>query len=111
MTKKAVLDTNPDILGLLIFPLYDNNPKYGIREVLQNAIDACKERELLENCNNRSYIPNINLKISTQEKTITIIDNGIGMDEDIIINYYLVSGASFRNSEYRLHIKKENIPN
>ena len=99
VTRKAVLDTNPDILGLLILPLYDNDPRYGIREILQNSIDACKERKILELRSGRDYNPQINLYINSQDNTIVISDNGIGMDEDIIINYFLISGASFRNSE------------
>ncbi len=99
VTRRAVLDTNPDILGLLILPLYDNDPRYGIREILQNAIDACKERALLEEKKGNNYNSLINVFINTKENTVVISDNGIGMDEDIIINYFLISGASFRNSE------------
>lgn len=99
VTRRAVLDTNPDILGLLILPLYDNDPRYGIREILQNAIDACKERTLLEERKGNRYSSLIKIFIDTQENTVVISDNGTGMDEDIIINYFLISGASFRNSE------------
>lgn len=110
VTRKAVLDTNPDILGLLILPLYDNDPRYGIREVLQNAIDACKERKILELKNGRDYTPQINVFINRQDNTIVISDNGIGMDEDIIINYFLISGASFRNSEeWSKHFTTDDI--
>ena len=87
VTRRAVLDTNPDILGLLILPLYDNDPRYGIREILQNAIDACKERTLLEERKGNRYSSLIKIFIDTQENTVVISDNGTGMDEDIIINY------------------------
>lgn len=110
VTRKATLDTNPDILKLLIYPLYDDNPKYGIRELLQNAVDACNERKILSENRNISYNPLINLWIDTKKSTVTIQDNGIGMDADIIINYYLVSGASFRNSDlWNKHFMKDKM--
>jgi molecular chaperone HtpG len=33
------------ILKLMVGPLYNEDPSYGVRELLQNAIDACLERE------------------------------------------------------------------
>lgn len=100
VTRRAVLDTNPDILKLLIHPLYDEEAKYGIRELLQNAVDACNEREELESRrNNISYHPQIRVEINRDRREISVLDNGIGMTADIIINYFLISGASFRNSE------------
>ena len=34
-----------DILKLLVGPLYNDEPAYAIRELIQNAVDACLERE------------------------------------------------------------------
>lgn len=100
VTKRAVLDTNPDILKLLIHPLYNEEAKYGIRELLQNAIDACNEREELEKQNeNSDYAPQVRVEIDRSKNTFSITDNGLGMNADIIINYFLISGASFRDSE------------
>lgn len=99
VTKRAVLDTNPDILKLLIYPLYNEESKYGIRELLQNAVDACNEREEIEKRQgNDVYQPQIHVEIDREKNQLCITDNGIGMTEDIIINYFLISGASFRNS-------------
>lgn len=100
VTKRAVLDTNPDILKLLIYPLYNEESKYGIRELLQNAIDACNEREELERKKgNTSYQSQIRVEIDKEKNEFRITDNGLGMTENIIINYFLISGASFRNSD------------
>lgn len=98
--RKAIIDTNPDILKLLIYPLYDEDPRFGIRELIQNAVDACNERKVLEQSKgNFTYQGQISVNIDSKNDTITIKDNGIGMNAEIIINYYLISGASFRNSE------------
>lgn len=100
VTRRAVLDTNPDILKLLIHPLYDEDAKYGVRELLQNAVDACNEREEIERRNgNTLYFPKIQVEINRDKQEISVLDNGTGMTADIIINYFLISGASFRNSE------------
>lgn len=99
VTKRAFLDTNPDILKLLIYPLYNEESKYGIRELLQNAIDACNEREKIERRKgNDEYTPQVIVEIDRVRNEFCITDNGLGMTEDVIINYFLISGASFRNS-------------
>ena len=99
VTKEAKLTANPDITKLLIAPLYGSNPSYGARELIQNATDACRERKEIEKqSGNTEYKGEVTVKLSTTEKTFTIIDNGIGMNEDVILNYYLVAGSSYRNS-------------
>lgn len=94
--ERIRFDSNPDILKLLVHPLYGKNPAYGVRELLQNAIDACIEKE-------KVLIDKDELKIVitiTEDGNWLIIeDNGIGMNKDILINYFLVAGASFRNSD------------
>lgn len=100
VTRRAVLDTNPDILKLLIYPLYNEESKYGVRELLQNAIDACNERQEIERQEGKeSYQSKVRVEIDREKNQFRIEDNGIGMTEDVIINYFLISGASFRNSE------------
>lgn len=100
VTKEAKLTANPDITKLLIAPLYGNNPTYGVRELIQNATDACRERKEIEKQNgNTDYKGEVTVKLSTVEKTFTITDNGIGMNEDVILNYYLVAGSSYRSSQ------------
>jgi len=93
---------NDEIIKLLIAPLYGDNPTYGVRELIQNAVDACKEREVIENKNgNQEYKPSIIVEIIKDEKKdayFIISDNGIGMDVDVIKNYFLSAGASYRKS-------------
>lgn len=93
---------NQKILPLLVSPLYGDFPQIGIRELLQNSIDACNERYSL-NINkevNEEEIPyEINITIDLDENIFTIEDNGMGMDIDIIKNYFLKIGSSYRYSE------------
>lgn len=90
------LTVNPEIVKLLIRPLYGDRATYGVRELLQNAVDACNEREHLEK--SKSYKGRITIKVDTKSKTFSIEDNGIGMSEEILRDYFLNIGASYRDS-------------
>jgi len=46
--EKIRFDADPELLKLLIGPLYGEDPKYGIRELLQNSVDAVKERSFVD---------------------------------------------------------------
>jgi molecular chaperone HtpG len=90
------LKANEDIIKLLIEPLYGKNAKYGIRELVQNAVDACKEREIVEG---GDYQPGIQIKVWCDgEYFFQVTDNGKGMSLKEIEQYFLTAGASFRSS-------------
>lgn len=91
------LHVNPSILRLLIAPLYGNNPSFGVRELLQNAVDACREREYLKQ--DEKYKGKVTISIDTNDKTLVITDNGIGMTEDVLRDYFLSIGSSYRESD------------
>ena len=96
ITKEARLNANPELLKLLVGPLYDDDPSCGVRELLQNAVDACNERAHLEG---DGYRGQVEIRLDTKAKTLTVTDNGIGMDENVLLNYYLSAGASYRTSD------------
>ncbi|MCH5251057.1 MAG: ATP-binding protein [Lachnospiraceae bacterium] len=111
ITEKVTFDVNKNILFYLAQPLYGKNPSYGIRELIQNASDACKERQALET---EKYIPKITMEVKEEgeNKFFIISDNGIGMTKDVIINYFLVAGSSFRNDiewKKRFLLEDENV--
>jgi hypothetical protein len=93
---------NPDLLKLLVAPLYGEKPEIGIRELLQNAIDAVRERKELD----AHFYPDTNADVTIEIEehshghyNLRISDRGVGMSIDVIQNYFLKAGASFRNSE------------
>ncbi|MDG0809211.1 ATP-binding protein [Cohnella rhizosphaerae] len=103
--EEVTFDSDPALLKLLVAPLYGENPSYGVRELLQNALDACKEREHMElskvQNQNFSYEPVVNISIESNDKNeyyFVINDNGIGMTKETIINFFFKAGASFRRS-------------
>jgi hypothetical protein len=98
--------SGPDLLKLLVGPLYNYEYEVGIRELVQNAVDACKELvDLLGNTpigNGPSDLPDVLVDIHENNDGtgwITVTDRGVGMTADTITHYFLVAGASFRNSD------------
>lgn len=107
--KAAFRAADADLLKLLIAPLYGNRPEVGLRELIQNATDAVKELKQY-----RTDVPESNEleltkqdadvlitieKVGEKEALLTISDKGIGMSPEIIVDYFLAAGASFRRSE------------
>lgn len=111
VTEEVTFNVNRNILFYLAQPLYGGNPSYGIRELIQNASDACKERKIIEK---KKYLPKITMEIKEEEgkQFFIIADNGIGMTKEVIIRYFLVAGSSFRNDiewKKRFCLENENI--
>jgi molecular chaperone HtpG len=112
--KFSFKTADTEMLNLLVKPLYGNKPEIGIRELLQNALDACRERyNYLLNHNKieaNIYKENAKVKISLLKieniYKVVVEDNGIGMNKNVISNYFFNIGASFRNSDAW---KKENV--
>ena len=100
----------PDLLKLLVGPLYGNMPSVGVRELLQNSVDAVRERQSLQRrhpeLDSTALIDQgHDVEISLTEDSplgpfwLTVSDRGSGMSVEIIRDYFLTAGASFRNSD------------
>lgn len=100
--QKISFQVNNELSRLLVAPLYGNRATYGVRELVQNAVDACRERQHLETrTENAAYEPKVTVsieQINEQESLFKIVDNGKGMDIDEIVPYFLNVGVSFRKS-------------
>lgn len=105
---KAGFDSSgPDLLKLLVGPLYDYKHEVGIRELVQNAVDACRERSDFTSgsgSTDASVDTTADVTVTIEENDdgtgwITVTDRGVGMTLDTVIKYYLIAGASFRDSD------------
>lgn len=89
------LSVSNDVIELLIKPLYEqqDNLKVVTRELLQNSLDACKNKGV-----------NANIVISICEKDgeifLEIKDNGIGMNiEDIKVDFLTIAKSSKKDKQ------------
>lgn len=82
-----------------------NTKKCGLREIIQNSIDACNTMKEIKKAklDNRyyEYKPQIDIEIDKEKNKIIVKDNGTGMSEEIINNYFLNVGSSYyASNEY-----------
>lgn len=77
------------LLQLMIHSLYSNKEIF-LRELISNASDALDKLNFLSVSDDKykslKFEPKIEIKMDKDKKTLTIIDNGIGMDKDDLIN-------------------------
>lgn len=99
-----------ELLKLLIGPLYGDDPSYGVRELMQNSIDAVREYDQFvldnpeyANVQRREQEADVVIELGPPDEVtgyavMTISDRGIGMKEEVIRDYFLKAGASYRKS-------------
>lgn len=77
------------LLQLMIHSLYSNKEIF-LRELASNSSDALDKLNFLSVSDDKykslKFEPRIDIKIDKDKKTLTISDNGIGMDKDDLIN-------------------------
>ncbi len=86
-----------EIINLLMGEMLYKRKEACLREILKNSIDACRARQESMEELNEEYMPKITFRSDEVGKLI-IEDNGTGMDEDIIKNYFTKIGQSFYRS-------------
>lgn len=107
--ERTGFSADPHLLTLIVEPLYGAYPEVGVRELMQNAVDAV--RELGAWCEARSVpvdscrLPEQNCDVllefmKREDGTwyLRVTDKGIGMTGETIQNFFLRAGASFRLS-------------
>lgn len=91
------------VTNLLMGEAIYGSKDLGLRELLQNSIDAImvkKDKLKIENHPLKdSYKPTINIDIDEKNDKVIIKDNGMGMNEHIIKNYFLNVGKSYYKSK------------
>jgi hypothetical protein len=70
-----------------------------LRELLKNAVDACRLRKFRSMKDDELYAPIIKFELNSDISELTVTDNGIGMNRYIIENYFTKIGMSFYRSE------------
>ena len=107
--RASLESARADLLKLLIEPLYGDHPGIGIRELIQNAIDAVRELDFIVESTSSGGLTvdkedlegAVVVYFEQDEKGdywVVVADQGIGMTWATVCKYYLTAGASFRQS-------------
>jgi len=107
--ERTGFSADPNLLTLLIEPLYGKEPGVGVRELMQNSVDAVCELHVwceshgktLESLDLPKQDSDVQIDfIQKDDGTwfLQVMDKGIGMTSETIQNYFLRAGASFRQS-------------
>ena len=96
------LDYNA-VTNLLMGEHIYGDKKYGLRELIQNSIDACKTMEesslQMEEFRYQSYQPFISIVLDKDRRQVVLMDNGSGMSIEILKKYFLNVGVSYYASD------------
>ncbi len=101
MAEKKFKTEVADLLHLIIHSLYSNKEIF-LRELISNASDALDKLKYLtltdEKLKSLSFEPRIDISFTTEDqKTLTISDNGIGMnEEDLNANLGTIASSGTR---------------
>ncbi|MEG1567774.1 MAG: ATP-binding protein [Bacteroidales bacterium] len=103
LSKRQVIDL---LMGTKLY----GDPEVALRELLQNSIDACLLRQAQEKKWGTPYNPEIFVKYYSDNGAmiLEVEDNGTGMDQHIIDNYYSKVGTSFYKSTDFYTLKSES---
>lgn len=91
------------VTNLLMGEKIYGDKSLGLRELIQNSIDACKVRCEFEKRNRNAwddeYVPSIKVILDPKKNQVIIKDNGTGMSLEIIKKYFLNVGLSYYRSD------------
>lgn len=80
------------VLDLLCSQIYDS-PLSLLRENVQNAYDAILQRRHID-----ANFTDPEIRITIADQSLSICDNGIGMDEEGLKTHYWTAGSSGKNN-------------
>ncbi len=88
------------VLNLLLGEQIYGDKRAGLRELLQNSIDAVLVmRELLARKGIHYYEPTIWIEMNRNKNSIIVRDNGTGMTKHVLENYFFNFGSSYYLSD------------
>jgi len=97
------------IIDLLMGTRLYGDPGVALRELLQNSIDACRTRAALERSWGRQFQPEITIELTRGNNgVLRVVDNGTGMDEERVDNYYASLGTSYYDSGEFFSLQSEH---
>ena len=108
MEKGKIRINTENIFPIIKKAVYSDHEIF-LRELVSNSIDAISKRRMVSiagECEN-SETPQVNIQINREKNTLTISDNGIGMNDKEIKKY--INQVAFSSAEEFLEkYKKDN---
>jgi len=95
------------IIQLLMGKNLYRSPGESIRELLKNSLDSCRLKKKRIGV---GYDPAIEIEHASDKSTLVISDNGCGMDQYIIENFFTRIGRSYYQSREFLQKEAEFAP-
>jgi hypothetical protein len=86
-----------EITQLLMGEKFYESKDVFLRELLQNSVDACRMRRVLLKEEGLDYKPEVVFELTSDSKLI-VYDNGTGMNEYLVENYFAQIGRCFYTS-------------
>ncbi|RXH57235.1 molecular chaperone HtpG [Granulicella sibirica] len=90
MSKREFQTEVSQLLQLIIHSLY-SHPEIFLRELISNSSDALDKLRYLtltdETFKSFPFTPRIDLELDEENKTLTLADNGIGMNEEDLVSH------------------------
>jgi hypothetical protein len=86
-----------EVMNLLMGDKLYERKEECLRELLKNAVDACRLRKFRSIKDDEIYTPIIKFELNSDKLIVT--DNGIGMNKHIIEEYFTKIGKSYYRSE------------
>ena len=83
------------VLNLLTGDRFYSNPSAALREAVLNAIDAVHRRRIQR----QEFIPKILVTFDADNLTLTVSDNGVGMNKEAVTELFVKVGASAATAE------------
>lgn len=87
LNKKNVIDL------IASNAVWRNNKGFAIRELVQNAVEACRYRDH-HSSKADAYAPSVTVVFDRSARSVTVSDNGCGMSERTALNNFLTVGSS-----------------
>ncbi|HEX8615170.1 MAG TPA: ATP-binding protein [Telluria sp.] len=84
------------VINLLMGERLYRNPAVALRELIQNSFDAVRYREALEKREGVEFSPKISITLKGDQ--LSVEDNGIGMDAEIVKKFFMQVGRSYYTS-------------
>lgn len=92
-------------LGLFTGNRLYSDRRVFLRELIQNAVDACNLKSIFK----PDHVPEISVDLDMDDGVIHFTDNGIGMDRQWMEKYFLKIGISFYQSGDLKAVNRKNL--